>query len=178
MPIIYLNQKVNPATGEFAEWHTEIGPDPTGIGYPPPPTTPTYASLVDPFIATFLGEVEGGTGIISPPAPFSEFCFYVPFSWDTVSPLDIFDVINEDLVVDVSVIMLRPFNDPAGTLSVGDTFDASLFLTTSQIDVSNPDRYVTRDPVQYSGADTLRLTINPATSATGNGVVLGCVRRA
>lgn len=103
---------------------------------------------------------------------------WLPFAWNTPSPLVLQGVAAGQLLNRVSVLLIVPFNgeDPPGTLEVGTLTTPDLVFTSADIDTEVAAQTDSDALELFAANDTLILTIDPGDSSAGNGIILWKVK--
>jgi hypothetical protein len=98
--------------------------------------------------------------------------YQASFSYTDPNPLNLNIIPTGNVITQVQVVVVTPFDDPTATISMGDTGANNNLLTTSDIN-TQVNSTITAYPAKRYGADTqLVLAITPGTSTAGDGVVV------
>lgn len=97
--------------------------------------------------------------------------FSLPFDLATVSPAVVCPLGATAYVLHTRVFVATPFDDPATTVTVGVTASPSALQTAADNDPANAGTYISDETYPSSGLTNVTLTLNPAASTVGSGVV-------
>lgn len=114
----------------------------------------------------------GGGG----PSPNNVEAFEIPFSYNTASPLLLYNYTAGDTMIDFEIVIETAFDDPTATLEIGPDSDPDGIYSAA---MNIPDQvgiYANRCNVSYPANEAIRLTITPGTSTQGSGHVVINVR--
>lgn len=94
------------------------------------------------------------------------------FSFSTASPINAIALSANVRVLTVAVKIITPFDDPNSEISVGFSGDPSGYMTVDQNIASETGEYET-NPFRYlTVAEDVVLTIDPAASTQGEGLLI------
>ena len=96
----------------------------------------------------------------------------IPFAYGDATPKTLTTVPANAVITEVSIVMLTPFSDATGTLSIGDSGNIQRLLATTDVAPSVAGTYTVDPAYKYASSTQLILTINPGTSTVGNGLIL------
>lgn len=113
-----------------------------------------------------LGYQQGGS--VSP----DETVQFVEFSYDSPSPIVLQQVSSGQLLDRAAVLVTTAFDDPAAEIDVGTSRDPDAIFGSGDIDLSVLGQYENRILLLFSQNDLLLLTIDPASSTRGAGILL------
>jgi hypothetical protein len=102
----------------------------------------------------------------------------VPFAFNTASPLTVRAMVNGESVLDSEIVITQVFDDPAAVLALGTVASPSALIPNSDNDPQTLGTYGSDENINFTGAETVRLTITPGTSTQGVGFVILIVKRA
>jgi hypothetical protein len=132
------------------------------------------------FFDTVSGQLWLSTGLgindwvaVSSYDPFES----VSFDYLTPTPLDFGTLSINDIMVQVSISIITPFDDAATILSFGLVSNPGNILPSNMIDPTAIGTYHAGENVSIGGADQFRLQILPGTSTQGAGKVVAVVRK-
>ncbi len=111
-----------------------------------------------------------GAGPVNP-----ELYARVNFTYNTVSPLTIINLLAGDEIDTVKLVITTAFDDASATLSVGTV--ASPTLIFNAVKANKAQQYSSFEHHTIGLAEILRLTINSGTSTQGAGYIIYRVRR-
>lgn len=97
--------------------------------------------------------------------------FKVSFAFNSGSPLTIAALQSGDVVMITNVTITTPFSDASATLSVGVAGDTGAVLPTSQIGPGTAANYQSLEPYTATSSNPLILSISPALSNAGQGII-------
>ena len=130
------------------------------------PTTNTLATL-SPGNAGQVLTIVGGI-----PTWSDDGASQLTFNYGDASPKNLIIVAAGTVITSVSILILNGFNDPASTLSIGDSGDPQRLMSTTDNAPNVAGTYTVEPAYKYIGSTQLILTINPGTSTVGNGLIL------
>jgi hypothetical protein len=105
-----------------------------------------------------------------PPVP-GELVVGVPFAFNTASPLILQAVAAGTLLNRADILITTAFDDPAATLRLGTAASPSLVLAAADNLPSRLGQYQTEALTLFVAPDNLQLSISPAASTMGAGIV-------
>jgi hypothetical protein len=98
--------------------------------------------------------------------------FYsLPFTFASASPLTICPLGATSFVLHARIFISTPFDDPASAIEVGVVGTPSALLGSGDNDPLNAGTYLSDETYPSSGSTNVTLTISPAASTAGSGVV-------
>jgi hypothetical protein len=109
--------------------------------------------------------------IISPPGTGING-FSLPFDVSTPSPAIVCPLAAAAYVIHTRVFIAVPFDDPAATIEVGVTAAASVLQAAGDNDPATAGTYISDETYPSSGLTNIAVTLNPAASTVGSGVVI------
>lgn len=108
--------------------------------------------------------------ILSPPGTGANI-YSLPFDLTTVSPAVVCPLLATAYVLHTRVFISTPFDDPATTLTVGISASPAVLQTAGDNDPATAGTYISDETYPSSGLTNITLTLNPAASTVGSGVV-------
>lgn len=101
----------------------------------------------------------------------------VDFTFATLSPTFLFNLSSGDEILNASVVVSTPFDDPTATLRVGTVADPDLIFAAGEVPTNSVGQATCFVAHEISTTEILRLLISPGLSTTGAGHVLFRIRR-
>jgi len=101
----------------------------------------------------------------------------IPFAYNTASPLTIAAVVNGEAVIDSEIVIETPFDDVAAVLDLGTVASPSALIPAADNDPQNLGNYGSDENINFTGPETVRLTISPGASTQGSGYVLVILKK-
>ena len=98
--------------------------------------------------------------------------FSLPFDVSTSSPALVCPLAATAYVLHTRVFIAVPFDDPAATLEVGVTAVPNVLQTAGDNDPATAGTYISDETYPSSGLTNIIITLNPAASTVGSGVVI------
>lgn len=95
----------------------------------------------------------------------------LPFDISTVSPAVVCPLPSAAYVLHTRVYISTPFDDPATTITVGVTASPSALQSAGDNDPTTAATYISDETYPSSGSTNIIITLNPAASTTGSGVI-------
>ena len=111
------------------------------------------------------------SAILSPPGTGING-YSLPFNVATTSPAIICPLAATAYVLHTRVFISTPFDDPATTLTVGVSASPAALQTSGDNDPTSAGTYISDETYPSSGLTNITLTLNPAASTVGSGVVI------
>lgn len=96
----------------------------------------------------------------------------LPFNFNDASPEVIVNIPANSRIISTMIQLTTPFDDSSATLSVGDDLNPSRLFDASEIEIDEEDEYISYNTFHYLANTDLKLTLNPAASTQGAGVVV------
>lgn len=112
-----------------------------------------------------------GRGGGSPTPPGSEIVAQFPFTFATSSPHNLGAITAGSLFNRAVVLVTHAFDDPSATLTLGPSSSPSALFAAGDSQLFRIDQFESTSLVVVASPDFLQLTINPAASTQGAGLV-------
>lgn len=109
--------------------------------------------------------------ILSPPGSGIS-AFSLPFDISTPSPAVVCPLSAVSYVLHTRVYIATPFDDPATTVEVGTAVAPTALQVVGDNDPTTAGTYISDETYPSSGLTDVVVTLNPAASTVGNGVVI------
>ena len=106
------------------------------------------------------------------PPPTQEIVGKLSFDFATTSPAILQALAAGNVIDRVAVLIQVPFDDPAATLRVGTSADLGLVFSQTDVDLTVAGTYDDSELFPFTIADLLLLTLNPAGSTRGSGLLI------
>lgn len=108
------------------------------------------------------------TNTTTPSGQDNDETFRLVISFNAPAQNFIGSVDANQAVTIVSVRVLQSFNDPAATLTIGDSINGVDFLMpNANVDLTISDKYIIEDPKYFTAAANIYAYLNSGTSTTG-----------
>jgi len=97
--------------------------------------------------------------------------FSLPFTFGTLSPAVVCPLPATAYILQTRVFITTPFDDPTSTIEVGVVGTPNALQTSGDNDPANLGTYISDETYPSSGLTNVTLTLSPAASTAGSGVV-------